>query len=113
VNLYRQRRKAERIAMMLGEVGIDSIPTPVNQKTFNSAKPMRELLPFLFLRGLTGTASEVDMRLLAWLANPDVNRKVFGQPIPDIMEYYGEEFYACRTGVEQPRRNAQRNRKPA
>jgi hypothetical protein len=61
---------------------------------------MRELLPFLFLRGLAGTASEVDMRLLAWLANPDVNRKVFGQPLPDIMAYYGEEFYACLTGRE-------------
>ena len=78
---------------------------------FGSAKPMRELLPFLLLRGLTGTASEVDMRLLAWLANPDVNRKVFGQPLPDIIEYYGEEFYACRTGVERRKRNAQRNGK--
>ncbi|MCI0704043.1 MAG: hypothetical protein L0241_23540 [Planctomycetia bacterium] len=66
---------------------------------------MHELLPHLFIRAITGKTSDADLRLLAWLADPDVNRKVFGQPLSEVIGYYGPDFRALLTVAEQPKQN--------
>jgi|GEM_PF-6854970 len=63
---------------------------------------MQELLPYLFVRGVTGRASDSDLRLLEWLANRDVNRKVFGQPLATTLEYYGPDCLALLTMSDAP-----------
>jgi hypothetical protein len=60
-----------------------------------------ELLPHLFARGVTGRSSGEDARLLAWLADPAVNIRVFGQPLPATLWYYQGEFWRLLTGREE------------
>lgn len=54
---------------------------------------MSELLAHLFRRGVSGSASDADQRILAYLADPAVvNRKVFGQPLALTLPYYEREY---------------------
>jgi hypothetical protein len=55
---------------------------------------MGELLPHLLARGINGRASGSDLRVLELLANPRVNVRVFGQPLPEVLSYYWRE-YVC------------------
>jgi hypothetical protein len=50
----------------------------------------------LMARGVSGTSSESESRVLEFLADPDVNRRVFGQPLPGTVAYYLAD-YLCIT----------------
>lgn len=63
---------------------------------------MSDLLPLLLKRGIAGSVCDRDLRLLAWFADHDVNRKVFGQPLSEVLSYYGADFRALLTLLEQP-----------
>jgi hypothetical protein len=52
------------------------------------------LLTHLLARAVRGRATDPDQRVLAYLADPSVNRRVFGLPLPTNFGYYGRE-YAC------------------
>jgi hypothetical protein len=61
---------------------------------------MSELLAHLLARGVNGRASGADHRLLAWLADPEVNRRVFGLPLPATLRYYAQDIRALLTGLD-------------
>jgi hypothetical protein len=58
---------------------------------------MKELMPFLLARGVVGSTNGDESRLLAWLADRDVNRKVFGQPLSGVLDYYLPDVFALLT----------------
>ena len=57
---------------------------------------MESLLRHLMARGISGTASAAEQRVLEFLADPDVNRRVFGQPLAGTVGFYLED-YLCLT----------------
>jgi hypothetical protein len=62
---------------------------------------MSELLPLLICRGVTGRASECDQKILEFLAwGSIVNQRIFGQPLPGVLLYYGREHRAHVLGCE-------------
>jgi hypothetical protein len=50
------------------------------------------LLRHLFVRAVTGRATAADERVLDFLVNPLVNRRVFGQPLVGTIGYYYREY---------------------
>ena len=63
---------------------------------------MADLLPHLLARGLKGRASGTDERVQAWLADPDVSRRVFGQPLATSLGYYLADYWGFVAGRELP-----------
>lgn len=59
------------------------------------------LLTHLLARGVTGRASSADLRTLAFLADSNVNRRVFGLPLPDTFGYYWREYLCLLTASER------------
>jgi hypothetical protein len=56
--------------------------------------PAQSVLWHLMAHGIAGTTSAAEERALEFLANPLVNRRVFGQPLPQTVGYYFED-YCC------------------
>lgn len=50
------------------------------------------LLWHLLARGITSAPSPAERRALEYLADPNVNRRVFGQPLAGTIGYYLEDY---------------------
>ncbi len=61
---------------------------------------MDSLLAHLFKRGISGSDSSAEHRVLQFLADPQVNRRLFGQPISATLGYYLED-YLCIVGASE------------
>ncbi len=61
---------------------------------------MPDLVTNLIARGASGRETPTDARLLAWLGDPSINRRVFGQPLPETLWYYRSEFIDLFTTVQ-------------
>jgi hypothetical protein len=61
---------------------------------------VKGLLWHLLARGIPGTASAAEDRVLEYLADPNVNRRVFGQPLAGTVGYYLED-YLCVTQASE------------
>jgi hypothetical protein len=52
-------------------------------------------------RGISGTASAAERRVLELLADPDVNRRVFGQPLAGTVGYYLADYLCLAQASER------------
>lgn len=62
---------------------------------------MSVLLTHLLARAARGQATGSDQRILAYLADPSVNRRVFGLPLPATSGYYWRELLCLVTASER------------
>jgi hypothetical protein len=62
---------------------------------------VESVLGHLLARGLAGTASAAERRALEYLADPGVNRRVFGQPLPGTLGYYLEDYLCLALASER------------
>lgn len=53
---------------------------------------MADLLGHLLARGMSGTASASELKVIEYLAEPNVNRRVFGQPLSGVLGYTLREY---------------------
>jgi hypothetical protein len=63
---------------------------------------MADVMAHLLARGVSGPPSGEDQRLLAWLGDQKVNRRVFGLPLPATLGYYREDFWPLLTVKNPP-----------